>query len=178
MKALFLSFLAVGFVVTAPAARAQASGWIYSPGAPQGPTLSFDAAGENPVHYSLRCAKGALTASQAGATELMDLTNGATVPDTGLSTLPPGAAKLALLTERNTTVTANSSPGFVSAQAAPNAARGWDLSITVPMDDPAVKALAKAKAVALMSTGNTTLVALGADGRTAMSAFLKACKSQ
>lgn len=159
-----LALVALGSGSAAAAPR----GWVIDRADQGAPVLSFDGFTDKGVTYEFTCTNNALTVKEVGVTLLMDPTDGQKVGDDPGSAMRPGAAMMALFTDRT-------KPAFVAAGAKPNVQRGWDLTISLPLNDPAVRALPKAKAVSLMTTGWTGLAKLGPDESATISAFLKSC---
>ena len=121
--------------------------------------------------YEFRCTGATLKATEIGVTQLMNVADGQKIGDTSGSIMPPGAAVMTLFTDRT-------KPAFTAAEAKPNPKRGWDLTITLPMDNAAVRALPKVKSVSLMTTGWTGLAEPGQRDRDLISSFLKSCATK
>jgi hypothetical protein len=66
-------------------------------------------------------------------------------------------------------------PDLKPAETSANPTKGWDLSIELPLKDPALQDLRKADAMTLMTTGWTILVELGPDDRKLIGEFLDRC---
>jgi hypothetical protein len=67
-------------------------------------------------------------------------------------------------------------PRFIAANVEANSVRGWDLTIKLPLDDPAIRALSKANVVSLMTTGWTGATKLDPGQRKIIGDFLATCR--
>ena len=167
MKACY--FLVAVILLAAGQASAGPLHWTVE-GDPDVRTLRFDGFAEKGVAYAFTCAGQTLTATETGVTELMNPQDGRKVGDAPGSSMPAGAAVMTIFTDLT-------EPAFTAADARPNAKSGWDLTIRLPLKDPAVRALSKAKSMSLMTTGWTGLVELSAEDHAIVSGFLQACGS-
>jgi len=167
MKAAF-AVISCFLLTAAGSAAAEPRGWVIDRADQGAAILTYDGFADKGVTYEFTCTNNALIAREIGVTLLMDPTDGQKVGDDPGSAMRPGAAVMALFTDRT-------KPAFVTADAKPNLHRGWDLTINLPLDDPAVRALPKAKAVSLMTTGWTGLAELGPRASATLSSFLRSC---
>jgi hypothetical protein len=162
-------FLVSCLLLTAGTASAEPTGWTVV-NATDGETLMFDGFADKGVTYKFSCVGQTLTATEIGVTQLMNMADGQKIGDVPGSLMPPGAAVMTLFADR-------AKPAFIAADATPNAKFGWDLTIRLPLNNPAVRALPKAKSLSLMTTGWTGLVELGQSDRVTISSFLKSCET-
>ena len=148
-------------------AGAQAAEWqLVATSGDRLATLTY-AVGE-PVSYSFACTPTEVIVTQTGVTQLLDLTTGTPVGDDAQATMPEGAALMALFFGKG-------EPQFLPAEAAKNLAKGWDLTIRVPLTDKQIKAAAKSQMLSLFTTGYTIAVPMDAASRTKWSEFLQQC---
>jgi hypothetical protein len=169
MKLIF-ALCACSLLALPSASGAQPRGFEMRQTSNGGASVTYNGFADKGVTYELSCADNVITAKELGVTSLMDPTDGTKIGDSAGSAIRPGAAMMALFTDRT-------KPAFTPAVAVPNIQNGWDLTIRLPMDDAAVRALPKAKAMSLMTTGWTGLVQLDATDRTMFSAFVEACSA-
>ena len=165
MKACY--FLVSIFLLAAGQASAGPSQWTVE-GAPEVRKLRFDGFADKGVAYTFTCAGQTLTATESGVTELMNPQDSRKIGDAPGSSMPAGAAVMTIFTDLT-------EPAFTAADAIPNAKSGWDLTIRLPLKDPAVRALSKATSMSLMTTGWTGLVQLDAEDHAIISSFMKTC---
>jgi hypothetical protein len=152
------------------AAAAQSAGWTVTSAEGQPTRLSFDGFADKGVRYAFVCEPDGISITETGVTALMDPKTGGKVGDDPGSVMLDGAAVMALFTDRT-------EPKFIVARARPNEVRGWDLTMKLQLNDPAIKALPRAKAVSLMTTGWTGLAELEAEQRNTIANFLAACSA-
>ena len=145
------------------AAAASAGGWHAGPGA----QISFS--DSKRTVYRLDCSGPELVVTQYGVTQLLDVQENKPVGDSDGSTLPAGAAVMALATDKV-------EPNMIQASAVRNAERGWDMTIKLPKDDPTFRSLPRAEYVSLFTTGFTLAVPLGKADRKLLSAFVAQCR--
>lgn len=144
-------------------ASAASGGWELGPDA----QITFgEAAG--PV-YKLDCTGPDLVVTQFGVTQLVDLQKNQPVGDSEGTALPEGAALMALATDKV-------DPNLVTASAARSAGTGWDMTIRLPKNDPALLSLPKADYVSLFTTGFTQAVRLTRDDRKLLATFVSRCR--
>lgn len=105
-------------------AAAASGGWELGPGA----QVTFGGA-DKPL-YKLDCTGQELVVTQFGVTKLMDLQRNEPVGDSEGTTLPEGAALMALATDKG-------EPDLARATAVRNPVTGWDMTIRLPKNDPA-----------------------------------------
>jgi len=142
------------------------AGW--SPG-PSG-QISFSEGGA-PV-YLLECKATEVVVTQFGVTQLVDLQSNRPVADTEGTVLPPGAALMALATDKT------DEPNMVPAAAVRNPGKGWDMTIGLPKSDPGLLSLPRAKYVSLFTTGFTRASELGKADRKLFADFLGKCRGK
>jgi hypothetical protein len=147
------------------ASAASAAGWQSGPG----PQIRLGEA-KAPL-YMLDCSGLELVVTQFGVTKLRDMQANALVSDTEGSTLPPGAALMALFTDKV-------DPNMVPASAVRNAKAGWDMTIRLRKDDRAFLSLPKAGMVSLFTTGFTTASMVDKADRKLFADFVKQCRSR
>jgi hypothetical protein len=157
--------LALLCLTSATAVAAQSGGWELGPAA----RIAFSEAGR-PI-YVLDCTGSELVVTQFGVTQLVDLQKNRPVGDTEGTALPAGAALMALATDR-------SEPNLVPASAVRNSGPGWDMTIRLPKNDPALSTLPKAKYVSLFTTGFTRAVTLGKADRALLANFVGQCRGK
>ena len=75
-------------------------------------------------------------------------------------------------------VTDRSKPELTAAEARANTKLDWDLTITLPLNNAAIRTLPKAKSVTLMTSGWTGLAELGQGDRELIAGFLKSCATK
>jgi hypothetical protein len=153
----------LAMALVSAAATPLAGGWHAGPGA----QISFGDA-ERTV-YKLDCSGPELVVTQYGVTQLLDLQENKPVGDSDGSTLPAGAAVMALATDKV-------EPNMIRATAVRNAERGWDMTIRLPKDDPTLRSLPRAEYFSLFTTGFTLAVPLGKADRKLLSAFVEQCR--
>jgi hypothetical protein len=144
-------------------ASAASGGWELGPDA----QITFGGAAK-PV-YKLDCTGPKLVVTQFGVTQLVDLQRNRPVGDSEGMALPEGAALMALATDKI-------EPNLVAASAVRNAGPGWDMTIRLPKNDPALLSLPKAKYVSLFTTGFTQAVELTRDDRKLLATFVSRCR--
>jgi hypothetical protein len=132
--------------------------------------LSLDGLGPN-VTYAFECRSDGVLITETGVTQLMDVQTGKKIGDDPGSSITPGAAYLALMSDPK------SSPDLLPAKAAPNPVRGWDLSVVAPKTDKQWRALPRAKMMTLMTTGWTIGVQLNDEARKVIAGFVAGCGS-
>ena len=81
----------------------------------------------------------------------------------------PSAAQMALITDK---VNAH----WVWAEAEPNPAGGWDLTIRLPLDHPGLLAFPRAKMIALVVPKGGNASAVEKSDRPRLAAFLRQCR--
>lgn len=151
------------------ATPALAKGWQLTPAAEgHGLQLSYNA-GETPA-YLFECAASDVRVVNIGVTDLMDLQTGQKVPDAPGSVMTPGAAMMAIFTGKG-------QPDFQPAETAPNAVKGWDLTLRLAKTDKQLRALEKADMISLFTTGYTMAVAMDSESHALAKDFLKQCRA-
>ncbi|MET1113150.1 MAG: hypothetical protein ABWX67_16655 [Allosphingosinicella sp.] len=150
-------------MIAALLASAASGGWHLGADA----QISFGEAAK--PAYKLDCTGPELAVTQVGVTRLLDLQLNKPVSDTEGSTLPEGAALMALATDKV-------EPNMVRAAAVRNPGNGWDMTIRLSKDDPALLSLPKAKYVSLFTTGFTQAVELTRDDRKLLASFVSRCR--
>lgn len=155
-------------MVMSGAARAE-SKWRVA-GAPGDSVfaLTSTVSAEKGVTWTFQCEADTVALMQTAVTDLMDVQNGQKVPDAPGAVMSPGAAVMGLMSDK-----ANS--GFLPALARPNPRRGWDLLVRLPKKDRALRGMAKAKMVVVMTTGFTIAVEIGPEDRPLIADFLNRC---
>jgi hypothetical protein len=143
-----------------------AAGWTPGPSG----QISFGEGGA-PV-YLLECKPTEVTVTQFGVTQLVDLQSNQPVADMEGTVLPPGAALMALATDKT------DEPNLVPAAAVRNAGKGWDMTIGLPKNDPALLSLPRAKFVSLFTTGFTRAVELSKADHKLLGAFVSQCRGK
>ena len=133
-----------------------------------GPLLVFREAGA-PV-YRLDCSGPKVEVTNFGVTQLIDIQKNKPVGDGEGTALPAGASVMALATDKT------DEPEMVPASSARNAARGWDMTISLPKKDPALRSLSRADFISLFTTGYTRAVHLEKEDRKLVADFVKACR--
>ena len=123
--------------------------------------------GDAPL-YKLDCAGPELVVTQFGVTQLVDIQQHKPVGDSDGTELPPGAAFMALATDKT-------EPNLIPATSVRNAGTGWDMTIRLPKNDPGFLSLPRAKFVSLFTTGYTIAVTLGKEDRRIVSDFVSEC---
>ncbi|HEX6377223.1 MAG TPA: hypothetical protein VFZ91_16040 [Allosphingosinicella sp.] len=146
-----------------PAPPVTASGWAAGPGA----KVMLSEAGERV--YELDCSGAELVVTQFGVTHLLDLEKNQPVGDAEGTTLPAGAAVMALATDKV-------EPNLVGASAVRNARTGWDMTIRLSKSDPALLSLPKSKYVSLFTTGFTRAMELDRADRKLLATFVGQCR--
>lgn len=147
------------------AAPASAEGWRLA----EQPGLELTFSEGASALYRFECGPSDVAVTHVGATELLDLATGTHVGDEPGSNMAPGAAVMALFTGRG-------DPSLQPAAAAPNPAKGWNLTIRLAKTDPAFLGLARAKMVSLFTTGFTRAVELGKADRKRLAEFVERCR--
>jgi hypothetical protein len=153
-------------------AVAQSAGWQVE-GTRAAPPfrLVLPDAGQG-VSYTFDCSGDTLRITETGVTELLDMNAGGNkkVADEGPDrVMPPKSAMMAVYTNKD------KSPNFRLGTATANAEKGWDLTIEMPRNDKAFKALASANMMSLFTTGFTAAVTLEGANRKQVADFVKAC---
>ncbi len=120
-------------------------------------------------HYLFECGERDVKIVQFGVTGLMDLTTGKKIEDAPGSQITPGAAFMALFS-------GSGQPDLIPAEAAPNARKGWNLTIRLAKDDKSLRKLAKANMMSLFTTGYTEAIAIGDAQRKLMGQFVEGCR--
>ncbi len=147
-----------------PGPAAPADGWQ-----PAERVLTLSEAGA-PV-YKLDCTGPEIVVTQFGVTSLLDIKKNKPVPDNEGSSPPEGASLMALSTDRI------DEPVMIPATAVRNARTGWDMTIRLKKNDPAVRSLPRAKLVSLLTTGVTRAVEVSKDDQTLFGTFVSQCRS-
>ncbi len=150
-------------MVMAVLASTVSGGWELGPDA----QITFGGAAK-PV-YKLDCSGSELVATQFGVTQLVDLQRNQPVSDAEGTALPEGAALMALATDKV-------EPNLVTATAVRSAGAGWDMTIRLPKNDPALLSLPKADYVSLFTTGFTQAVKLTKEDRKLLAIFVSRCR--
>ena len=135
-------------------------------GAPFAVTFADDAV--TPL-LSFICEPDALVATVHGQTHLRDPESGQEIGDAPGSEMTGSAAQLALITD---TVNAQ----WAWAEAEPNPAGGWDLTIRLPLDHPGLLAFPRAKMIALVNPGGGTAAAVEKADRPRLAVFVRQCR--
>jgi hypothetical protein len=150
------------------ASSAHAEGWEIKQ--PSGATnLLLIYKGQGQASYRFECSPTEVIVTEIGVTDILDFRTNTKVDDTPGSTMAPGAALMALATG------SDDAPNLGPAEAAPNAVRGWDMTIRLPKKDKALRAFAKARMVSLFTTGYTMAVALDDVDTQTIRSFLSQC---
>jgi hypothetical protein len=149
---------------SAPAADAPAGGWQVA-----GRVLTYSEAGA-PI-YVLDCTASDLAVTQYGVTQLLDVKQNKPVADRQGTTLPEGAAFMALATEKV------EEPQMIAATAVRNANTGWDMTIRLRKNDPTFRSLPRAKMISLFTTGFTRMVTPSKEEKAMLAAFVSECRS-
>ncbi|HEY0131090.1 MAG TPA: hypothetical protein VGB57_06765 [Allosphingosinicella sp.] len=137
-----------------------------------GPSGQFRfSAGGAPV-YLLECKATEVVVTQFGVTQLVDLQANRPVGDTEGTALPPGAALMALATDRT------DEPNMMPAAAVRNPDKGWDMTIRLAKDDPALLSLPRAKFISLFTTGFTRAAKLSKGEQKLLAAFMNRCRGK
>jgi len=157
---LVLALLASG----ATGSDSAAGGWQSA-----GRVLTYSEAGA-PI-YVLDCSGTELAVTQYGVTQLLDIKQNKPVADREGTTLPEGAAFMALATDKI------EEPQMIAATAVRNASTGWDMTIRLRKNDANFRSLPKAKMISLFTTGFTRLVQLGKADKQMLAAFVSECRS-
>ena len=119
--------------------------------------------------YIFECAPDAVTVTQTGVTELVDVRTKTKIGDSPGSTITPAAARMGLFTGDN-------APDLDPATAVANPVKGWDLTLRFAKTDKRVKALAKADVISLFTTGYTAAVPLDSADRKTFGDFVARCR--
>jgi hypothetical protein len=151
------------------AAQVDAADWQLQPAQTgHGPTLTYGSGGV--LSYRFECTANEVIVTETGVTKLIDLKSGQPIGDGAQAVMPAGAAVMALFTGKG-------DPEFLPAEAAKNAAGGWDLTIRLPKDDKRLKAVGKSDAMSLFTTGYTVAIQMDAAARAKWNDFLQRCKA-
>lgn len=155
-------------LATSTAALAE-SNWRVA-GAPGDAVFALTATvnAEKGVTWTFQCEADTVALMQTAVTDLMDMQSGQKVPDGPGAVMSPGAAVMGLMSDK-----ANS--GFLPALARPNPRLGWDMLIRLPKKDRALRGMAKARMVVVMTTGFTIAVEIGPEDRPVIADFLTRC---
>lgn len=164
------SLVAASCLLLAASPALAGQGWTVAKTA-EGQVLTYDGFADKGVGYAFRCTGETLIATETGVTDLMNVADGQRIADAPGTTMPAGSAVMTLFTDKT-------KPDFMQAEAKANPRLGWDLTLTLPLNHAAVRALPKAKAVSLMTTGWTGLVELDGKDREVIAGFLKGCKAK
>jgi hypothetical protein len=167
-----VSIAVLCLLTSAGSAAAQSVGWQVE-GTRAAPPfrLVLPDAGKG-VSYAFDCSGEAIRITETGVTELLDMSSGNNkkVADEGPDrVMPPKSAMMALYTNKD------KNPDFRPGTAIANPKKGWDLSIEMPRDDKAFKALASAQMMSLFTTGFTAAVMLGGPDHRLVADFVRAC---
>lgn len=166
MKTKHLALAAFGASLTI-SAPASAEGWqIAEPAADQGLSLSYTPSTGPTYHFE--CKADSVLITQRRVTGLVDLATNGKVEDGPDAKMLPGAAMMALSTDKG-------EMDFMPATVAKNAAAGWDLSIALRKNNKAYRSLARAGMVSLFTTGFTMAVAISEGDRTLLGEFVQRC---
>jgi hypothetical protein len=121
--------------------------------------------------YTFECAPDSVAVTETGVTDLLDVRGGGgKIADSPGSTMPEGAAVMALYTGKG-------EPEFKSATYAANRKKGWDLTIRFAKSDRRLNALAKTDTLSLFTTGFTAAVTLSTAERKMFAVFLGRCRT-
>lgn len=157
--------LALAFLAQAgPAPEAPAGGWRLADR-----VLTLNEGGASV--YRLECSGEEVAVTQFGVTSLLDIRKNKPVGDREGTSLPEGAAFMALSTDRI------DEPVMVPATSVRNARTGWDMTIRLRKNDPAFRSLPKAKLVSLLTTGVTQAVDVSKEDQTLFGTFVNQCRS-
>ena len=129
-------------------------------------SLSIDATHS----YVFECGTDAVSVTETGVTDLLDIRGNRKVGDTAGSVMPEGAAMMALYSGKG-------DPNLLPAAATPNPTKGWDLTLRLAKSDKALNGIPKAEMLSLFTTGFTAAVPLDSDDHAKFSAFLTRCRS-
>ena len=124
---------------------------------------------ERTAMMRFECASAEVVATAYGLTHLKDPDSGEEVGDAPGSTMKGSAAQMALITDK---VNAH----WVWAEAEPNPAGGWDLTIRLPLDHPGLLAFPRAKMIALVVPKGGNASAVEKSDRPRLAAFLRQCR--
>ena len=130
--------------------------------------LTTTVAAEKGVTWTFQCETDTVALTQTAVTNLVDIQNGLKVADGPGAVMSPGAAVMGLMSDRNNS-------GFLPALTRPNPRLGWDMLIRLPKKDRALRGMAKAKMVVVMTTGFTVAASIDAEDRPVISDFLDRC---
>lgn len=160
----------VAAAVLLSAGPASAGGW-QAIGAAGGHGEQLTLAIDDTHTYTFECAPDAIVITETGVTDLLDIRGGgAKVGDAPGSTMPEGAAMMALFTGKG-------DPDFMPASAVANPAKGWDLTIRMAKGDKRLNGLAKTDMFSLFTTGFTAAVTLDAAEKKLFADFLSRCRA-
>jgi hypothetical protein len=162
MKCLHTAAVLVSAAMVSPAL---AAGWEL------GPSGQMTFGGRAAPLYKFDCAGPELVITQFGVTKLLDVRKNEPVADAAGSTLPEGAAFMALGTDK-------SEPNLVPASAVRNASKGWDMTIRLPKGDSTFASLPRAKFVTLFTTGFTQPAMLDKTDRKLLAEFVGRCRGR
>lgn len=153
-------------LLLAAAGQATGTGWTLQ--LPEGgaPVLEYRITDSN--LYRFTCDARTVTALQTGVTELLDLGTGNRIGDGPGAVMPAGSATMTLYAGQG-------EPVLTPASAVKNSGDGWDLTIRLPLGDPQLRRITRAKIMSLFTTGHTTAVMLEAGDQAKWRDFLKAC---
>jgi hypothetical protein len=157
---LVLALLASG----ATGSDSAAGGWQAA-----GRVLTYSEAGA-PI-YVLDCTGAELAVTQYGVTQLLDVKQNQPVADRQGTSLPEGAAFMALATDKV------EEPQMIAATAVRNANTGWDMTIRLRKNDPTFRSLPKAKMISLFTTGFTRMVMPSKEEKAMLAAFVSECRA-
>jgi hypothetical protein len=141
-----------------------AGGWQSA-----GRVLTYSEAGA-PV-YVLDCTGTELAVTQYGVTQLLDVKQNKPVSDREGTSLPEGAAFMALATDKV------EEPRMIAAAAVRNARAGWDMTIRLRKNDPTFRSLPRAKMISLFTTGFTRMVMPSKEEKAMLAAFVNECRA-
>lgn len=163
-----VSLLVWSVLVLAMPVAAKAGTWTIEGGPNSPPYRMSFSFGQPGVSYRFECQANQMSISEFGVTQLMDVQTGVKISDEPGATITPGASVMGVYTDKVETQ-------LVPATAIANPAKGWDLTIVVPLTDPALRSMSKAGMVSLMTTGWTGAVELSSDDRKVIATFLGQC---
>lgn len=163
--------LLLGLVVALAASTAVRADSIWRvTGAPGDPVFALIATinANKGATWTFQCEAETIAVMQTAVTDLMDIQTGQKVADGPGAVMAPGAAVMGLMSDKNNS-------GFLPALTRPNPRLGWDMMIRLPKKDRALRGLAKAKLVTVMTTGFTVAAFIEPEDRLVITGFLDRC---
>lgn len=148
------------------AAVAEPAGWSLGPSG----QITYSEGGA-PV-YLLECKATEVVVTHFGVTQLVDLQTDQPVGDMEGAALPRGAALMALATDKT------DEPNMVPAAAVRNPKNGWDMTIRLAKNDPALLSLPRAKFISLFTTGFTRASEPSKADHKRLASFMSRCRGK